>query len=363
MNILFINPGDNSGSSFYRIQQPAQKLEEHGLAIVGLLQGNEPIGVKVRAMKGSNVLVFARSTSPRLADQFKVISGCGKTIVMDIDDDWFNVSPYSPHYQRLGTEEVVHAQNNGDILHLWKDGENINLEENRRTIDQFKKALEAAHLITVTGPYLAELYGEFGKTAVLPNFVDLNIWKVLEVKYPEPYIRLGWRGGHSHYEDLLQVQPVIKELMDKHKNLKLIMAGWCPKGWKKHLPPERIEEHPWLSNAAYPYGMMTLGIDVAFCPRQIIPFNKGKSWLAWIEWSAMGIPGVYAAMEPFTSVIRHGDNGMIAASQQGWYEGLNKLITHHQLRKDMGMRARKDIEEKADVNREIYRYKEAYEAI
>ena len=185
MNILFINPGDDSGSSFYRIQQPARKLEEHGLATVGLLLGHEPVEEKVRAMKGSDVIVFARSTSPRLAEQFKVIGASGKTIVMDIDDDWFTVSPYSPHYQRLGTEEVVHAQNNGDILHLWKDGENINLEDNRRTIDQFKEALSAADLITVTTPYLAELYGEYGKTAVLPNYVDLNVWKALEVKYPE----------------------------------------------------------------------------------------------------------------------------------------------------------------------------------
>ena len=313
-------------------------------------------------MKRSDVIVFARSTSINLAEQFKVISASGKTIVMDIDDDWFTVSPYSPHYQRLGTEEVVHAQNNGDILHLWKDGENINLEDNRRTLDQFKQALSAADLITVTTPYLAELYGEYGKTAVLPNYVDLNIWKALEVKYPEPYIRLGWRGGHSHYEDLLQVQPVIRELMEKHKNLKLIMAGWCPNGWKKALPQDRIEEHPWFGNAAHPYAMMTLGIDVAFCPRQCIPFNKGKDWLAWIEWSAMGVPGVYAAMEPFTSHIRHGDNGMIAASQQGWYEGLNKLITYHTLREGMGRRAREDIERKADVNREIHSYKEEYES-
>lgn len=363
LGVLFFSL-TNSGSNFYRIEQPAFKLDQQGLCDVGVVRPGDSEEKKLAAMRTADVMVFYSATSLRMAEQFEAFQKNGTKIVMDMNDDIFNVSPFSPHYKYLGKEEFSFVDEEGTVVKLWQDGvDGFDPETNRERLEQQKEVLRAVDLITVTTPYLAELFGEFNKTAVLPDMVNLQWWKNIRVRYPEPFIRLGWRGGYSHYEDLMSVKPAIERVMAKGKNTKLVLTGWGSKEFLKSMPQDRIETYEFLNHPAYPYHMMSLGINVAFYPWKDIRFNKGKNNICWIEWSALEVPGVYPALSPYSEMVHHNETGLLALSNEGWIESIQKLLKDHFFARKIAKNARAEVEKKWDINKHIWKWKGVYESL
>lgn len=362
LGVLFF-AGDRSGSTFYRILQPAQKLAQYDLCQIGICYPWDSPELKVEAQKASDILVFFSSSSPNLAEQFYEIRKAGKKIVMDMNDDIFNVSPYSIHYKTFGTKEAVHCTSEGEFLKFWEDGKNIHIEANKQNLENHKEVLRSVDLITVTTPYLAELYSEFNRTVVLPDMVDLQILKPLWVTYPEDAFRLGWRGGESHYEDLMYVQKPLEHLIEAHHNLKLIMSGFCPKSLVTNIPKNRLEVYPFFGHPAFEWHLMALGCHATFYPWADISFNQAKNNLCWQQWSALEIAGVYPSMPPYTDHVIHGETAMIAGSKEGYFDCINRLILDKPLRRRIARAARREVEEHWDVNKGIIQYKEAYETL
>src|SRR3990167_524794 len=370
LRVLFY-VGDNTGSAWYRQVQPALKLEQHKLAEAGIFQvGIDSPDQLPKAIDASDVLVFSRSISPRLADQLHDIKKVGIKVVIDINDDWFHVDPFSPHYQHLGLEEYASHTPEGVIFKIWEDGricpngEKFDIKKNREQIEFYKALWKEADLITCTTPYLAEIYGQFAPTVVLPNMVDLQIWKNVHTHYlQENYRRLGWRGGPSHFQDIMTLRHVAWRLLNKWQNLKLVLSGHHFKSFTQDFPGERVELHGWMGNVAYPWHMMALGIDVAFYPWLDTEFNKGKNNLAWVEWSAVGVPGVYPALKPYMDHVKHGETGLLALSEEGWFESINKLIKDQFYRRRIAQNARAEVEKNWDINKRIGEWATAYRNI
>ena len=360
LKILFFVP-DESGSAFYRLIQPAAHLDSQGLAQVSIVGPQEERDQVYDAIAVSDVLVFGKVSTENKARLFEEVRKYGKKVVMDIDDDMFNLSPYSPFYAKIGVKEFSHIDETGAAIPLWKDGlGGFDIKKNQERAERFRGILRSVDLITVSSPYLAELYREFAPTALIPYALDASWWKPAKVKYPERYLRLGWRGSQSHYEDLMWIKPVFNDLMKRHSYLKLIMVGWCPQAWANGFEG-RIEVHPWVPNQFYPNYMMSLGCDLSFTPWASIPFNKGKCETPWIEWSALGVPGVYPAVSPLTEAIAHNETGLLALSLEGWFESLNKLIKDPGLRDRIGRAARTKVEKDWDVRKTILKYRDLME--
>jgi len=354
---------DDSPATFYRLLQPAQKLDAQKLVTVGVLTPKDDSEDKRKAMELSDVLVFHQCAGPNMADQFDKLKRIGKKIVIDLNDDIFNLSPFSPHYKKLGTKEAVVFDQEGKAVKLWEDGVNIDLEKNKIGLEEQRQVLGAVDLITTTTSYLAkEVYSEFNRTAVLPDMVDCEVWKPLKVSYPENYFRLGWRGGFSHYEDLMNVKPAISNVVNKFSDVKLIMSGWAPNAFTYDMPKDRLETYPFFGSVAWPWHAMALGLNAAFYPWKNIAFNKGKNNLSWIEWSAAGVPGVYPALAPYSDDVKHGETGMLALSNEGFAENLSQLIKDRKLRRKIAWQAREEVEKNWDINKHITRWKEAYQS-
>ena len=80
-------------------------------------------------------------------------------------------------------------------------------------------------MVTVTTPKLAEAYKPYNdNVVVLPNCIDLDLWKPMDLK-PSDEIRLFWAGGSSHYEDWMMMTEVLPVIMDKYPQVKLVFMG------------------------------------------------------------------------------------------------------------------------------------------
>ena len=97
---------------------------------------------------------------------------------------------------------------------------------------------------------------------------------------------------------------------------------------------------------SYASFLKTLGkvhFDIGLAPLADNVFNRCKSNIKWLEYSAYARAGVYADLEPYRDSVKHGNTGMLAGDDpQAWFNALEYLITHPAERKAMGRAARKE---------------------
>lgn len=187
----------------------------------------------------------------------------------------------------------------------------------------------AADGITVSSPGIKQ-YLSFLNTniAVLPNYLNTKLWYFQNPgSRPHETISIGYMGGDSHLPDLLIVEPVILNLLDRYQG-RVKFITWGIK------PPHTLRGHPnvewqplspgnYSSFAAY-FNQQVFDIYIA--PLDDSLFNRCKSSVKYLEYTALGIPGVCSDLEPYTSIVDPGVSGLLADSAEQWEKQLETLI-------------------------------------
>lgn len=370
MKVVYF-PRTNGACDWYRVQSPLRVAAEN---TKGLHHFKEMASYELssaierddsdRLLKvlTADVLVVPRLWGYEAFQKIKAVNSKAK-IVLEYDDDMFNVSPFSPHYADHGLEEVSIKQGT-QILHLWEDGKNIHLANNHKMSDGTRQAMREADLLTCTGEDLAtRLREENPNVAILPNCVDLDVWKPLPLR-PRAGLRFGWFGGSSHYEDWLVMAECLPEFMRRHPEVTLVLMGMKFDGTLKGIPKDRIEFHPWVETAAYPYKAAILDLDAAVIPLRHTPFNKCKSPIKWVEMAALSIPSVVSNVPPYSHVATEGNGIWIENNDPGaWLEGLSLMATDTALRKRMGYEAYHTVRKNFDISKKWPLWIQAYEGV
>ena len=106
-------------------------------------------------------------------------------------------------------------------------------------------------------------------------------------------------------------------------------------------------------------------MDVAVVSLEDNLFNRCKSNIKWLEYSACGIAGVYSDLPPYNSCIRHGQTGLLVGNRvQDWFQAIDTLVTNTSLRRDMAQKARQEVlSDYTLASPRVRRYAEAYHAI
>lgn len=352
---------DNGACGYYRVDLPlTTACDKRSVETMRIEKGDS--GEKISAALEADVIVFPRPNEEILVGSFKELQNEGKKVVIDFDDNMFLISPLSPHYKDFGTEEVKYKMPDGKVIDLWTDGKNFDLKENIKRIDNVKRALETASLVTAPTRILADVYKEYGakKTAVLPNCVDMDLWQKLPLKETDK-IRLFWAGGYSHYEDWLILRNVIPVIMQKYPNVVLVLMGAMWKSTLEGIPGDRIEFHKWVPTSAYPYKVSILNPDIAIIPLSDTDFNRCKSPIKWIEMAAMGVPSVTSNIPPY-SVIASEHNGIFIDknAEDAWIEGISMLIEDTVLLAKIGGYAQRTVNMNFDIKTEYTQWVKAY---
>ena len=83
-------------------------------------------------------------------------------------------------------------------------------------------------------------------------------------------------------------------------------------------------------------------MDINIAPlEQDTPFNDGKSELKIFEAALAGVPTVASRTDSYSKCITDGENGFLAGSREEWLQKLCSLIANEEIRRDMGLKARK----------------------
>lgn len=353
-------PVGRDACSFYRIRKPFEALTQAG-ALAHVVDAHEDnMEEVVRALPFVDVL-FMRPGSEVGLEKIKKVpefANLKAKIVIDIDDNYDEISPLSQFYQEYGLTEVTL---NGKTM--GNDGKSgFSIQNNLKRVTDLKWALKHADLVTVTTEKLAEHARKYNDSVyVHDNTIDFRHWWKLNNKLNTP-LKVVWQGSPSHYEDWYAIKEPLNRLM-KEFDFELYMLGSNYIGIFDESVRQRVHTLPWVPFEAHSYRMMSLQADLAIIPLDTQPFNQYKSSIKWYEMSAMAVPSVVSRVTPYAHSLIEGKTALGYSSPEEFYTACKTLLSNKGLRSNIGNAAYQWVRKHKDLHAEGKRLLETLEEL
>jgi glycosyltransferase involved in cell wall biosynthesis len=227
-------------------------------------------------------------------------------------------------------------------------------------------AISQADMVTASTPALCSYLRPFNANVLLlPNYLDDHLWKLQTPPAGSSAngpVSIGYMGGDSHLPDLQMVTPALLNILDHFPGqVSLFFLG--------AKPPDELLRRPdvvWSPAETYVYADFAArfgehGCDIYIAPLQDNRFNRCKSPIKYLEYSALGAPGVYSALDAYGDIVEHGKNGFLASSLLEWEQHLRRLVEDPGLRQEMGMNAQETVRRCGLLSEHAWQWREAYE--
>lgn len=269
-----------------------------------------------------------------------------KTFIVEMDDNYVDVPPWNEAYNGF--------RNGSPFRRIGLD------------------CMRNADALLVTTPHLGETYATVNDNIyVIENSLDFKGdrkfvgWDKVSVR-KHTGIRIGWIGGRAHFEDLMMVAPVLKQLLIKYPQVTLVLINSAIKESCKALnrpyPFEGMTNVHYADRSVpinrYAKFAASFGFDIGIAPLVDCNFNRSKSNLRWLEYSALGIPTVASGVSHFNLSINHGEDGFLINNNnlEDWRTTLELLITTPAVREHVGRNAYKRVKHDFNVKRNAPKY-------
>lgn len=250
-------------------------------------------------------------------------------------------------------------------------------------IDSF---LQKSTAVTVTTEYLKKMYSKYNKEIyVLPNSIDFEIYQdtILTLREIERLkhkqngeIWLGWAGSNTHLPDLLQAKDAVIQILRDFPQVKLALGGWDGSfhdkegniiahelnPWKD-IPANRKVVIPWATDMK-DYPKMLINFDIGIAPLEDNTFNRCKSNIKFLEYSACGVPVIASDVDPYSNTITEGETGLLVKTKgcvfSDWYKKIKRLVLDEQLRLKLAENATSLVKRGFNIEKNIDQWKDVY---
>lgn len=303
----------------YRVFGP---LAQAGIQVLnGIKQGR----VDPEVIRESDIVLFQRVFASHFECYQLVVSlarELGKPIVMDMDDNLLTLPSNHPDrittYYAGGLPALLHA-----ILNV--DG------------------------VTVTTEPLKEAIKKLNPNVwVLPNYIDKQLWQFRpqQPSSPEHPLTIFYMGTATHRPDLhLITEPLFQIAKLFGKAISFYFYGIEPPSGLDTLTQVIHQPVQTFNYEAFASNMSQIQADLAIAPLSDNMFNRSKSAIKFFEYTAMGIPGIYADIPPYSKVIRDGHEGLLAQTTDQWFEKIALMIKNPELRQRIIENAQESVQE------------------
>lgn len=245
------------------------------------------------------------------------------------------------------------------------DDDLMNIDKSHRDYNYYVKKrpgiffiAKNADIITVsTNTLKSKLHTYNENIIVIPNVIT-HYW---DVKVPKKQqrdkhvIKIGYMGTPTHRDDIRLIEKAIQLVKNyfKEKDIEILfemIGGTAEKlSWANQI--EIPDEDKVFPNFVK-FLKKNVDWDVAVAPLEDNNINSSKSELKYIEYSCLGIPGIYSAIGPYKENIIHEFNGLLIKSNspEEWAENIIKLVENDKLRDNIINNSKKDMEENYNLD-------------
>ena len=332
----FFHSSPEDTLAYHRVIGPAQHL---GLNVIRGFNDGE---INVESVSEGDIVVLQRDF-PRFFDDYERIITLTrkekKPVVLDLDDLLLELPEEHPDRQGLDYTEAL--------------------------LPILQTLIEVDMVTVTTAPLKEQIYKYNRNVRVLPNFLNDALWTLrkptISFDQDQP-ITIGYMGGNSHASDLRMIIPVVLELIKRYPSrLQFHFLGIAPPAEIASLSQVKYFS---LKNYDYPKFAATFqkqSPDIFIAPLVENLFNSCKSAIKFLEYSALGVPGVFSDIQPYSSVITNGYDGSIASTSNEWLECLSELIENPERRIEIASNAQDTIRSKWLLSKNAYLWLEAYQ--
>jgi hypothetical protein len=162
-------------------------------------------------------------------------------------------------------------------------------------LDVMKKA---AAITVSTEALKAELLRWNPNIYVLPNLIDERLWSQAQRPHAGPVV-IGFTGTSTHGDDLRMIEDAFVQISAKHGQGVAFQFMGCVTDRLARLPGAKVAEFT-PDYESFARALQTTPMDIAVVSLEDNLFNRCKSNIKWLEYSACGIAGVYSDLHLIT---------------------------------------------------------------
>ncbi len=332
--VLFVS-GIDGDSRRYRCLHHQEQLALHG--IVSDLREANDLQLYVDATLADLFILHRVSYSPLIADLIEIAHARGKPVIFETDDLIFEPELYA----KIAFVDTLSPE----AAHRFRQ-------------NLYAQAETFAHsdYVLTTTQYLAAAAAKHNKMAyVHRNAFSNEMVRNAEVAYAshrgtidasgaetlsEKKVTIGYFSGTgSHNRDFAMITPALLAIMHRYPQVWLHVSGQLELDMRFQAYRERIRRAPFVAWQELP--QLIAQVDINLAPLELDnPFCQAKSEIKYTEAALVGAPTVASPTDAFAYAITHGENGLLAASNEEWQAALSQLIEQPEVRKQLGERAR-----------------------
>ncbi len=198
----------------------------------------------------------------------------------------------------------------------------------------FVRSLQLYKALIVSNSFLKTALQPYAKRLmILPTCVNTDYFKPTEPTQTTSRVKIGWIGTPHTEKYLFLAKKPLQILAERYKNIEfhIISTG---EALFNHIP---VINKKWnLKNEVRDLAELNIGI----MPLTEGRWEQAKSGYKILQYMAMGIPVVASGVGINKELIKHGETGFIANTQQEWIQYLALLIQDCSLRFKMGKQGR-----------------------
>ena len=180
------------------------------------------------------------------------------------------------------------------------------------------------------------------------------------VKRDPSVCTVGWVGGKYTADALYQIFEPLEAISAKHDKVELRLVGADP----DRLP--RFERVRFSVQTSYDQARMvreTLAMDVGLFPMFEVAESLYRGTLKTRIYMAGEAAVIGQRLGENETLIKHGENGLLAGNYQEWYDALDRLITDVTYRKQIAAAGRETIEQNFTREESYRRLRESLLAV
>jgi len=275
---------------------------------------------------GADALLVQRASVPSLKVAEELVRYCedrGVRLIYETDDDLF-------HVQTTQSENEFYAAR----------------------VPAAELILRSAATVVVSTPTLRDRVAPLNPDVhVLPNALDERLWfpaGCAQPKRPSSSgpLRILYMGTMTHSKDLALLEDPMRRLREEFgSRVELEILGITPDqrpaDWFNvaAMPEKCAASYPMFVEWIREQNRWTFGV----APLVDNEFNRCKSFIKYLDYGALGMPGIFSAIGVYEGVVRHRETGFLVSDPAQWYDAISLLLTDRKLVEEMGEAAYNDV--------------------
>lgn len=393
LTVYTLIPHRHSASFEYRLRVPLDTANVLGLNVRSIIDVNDA-GVsaeeRIAQFCESDLIVLYQPVGEQPVNNIRGVQsflpslrdGDWKyppSVVIETDDNIFNVSPLNQAFKSLGIRDMdgnmipvghhIGVVQGGEKKVLWRDGENgFSLSKNRQTIASYRKILEMADQVQCSTPAVADAVNRevsARRVKVFPNLVRFDHYPQVALQQEPEKIKILWQGGIAHYEDWYPLREALGNITRRYPEVHWIIWGAQYPWVNELIPPHRYTFHDWCAYQEYKLRLVMMDHDISLAPLSSNVFNDCRSAIKFYEASVLKKPAATLAQNtgPYKAEIVEGETGLLFDTAQEFEDQLSRLIEDVKLRRTLAANAKDWVSQNRDAMKEVPKIVESWERL